>query len=97
MCCELVLRPFGICGCGEADQQGMVPGSAGIQELWQSYAVIQVCSAARVKQVQVKHFLQEDLFCSLIRFVWRWRNEHKQPVAEKIVSKESNTAVLEER
>lgn len=39
----------------------------------------------------------EDLFYSLLHFIWRWRNKHKEPVAEEIVSKEGNNAVLEER
>lgn len=39
----------------------------------------------------------EDLFYSLIDFIQKWRNEHKEPLAEKLVSKESDNAVFEER
>lgn len=64
LCWELAWRALGICGCGEgwreAEQQPVMPGSAGIQELWQSYPVIQVCWAAAIREVQVKHSLQGE-------------------------------------
>ncbi|KAI1242726.1 Neurabin-1, partial [Lamprotornis superbus] len=64
------IKPLGIRGCGEADQQGMVLGSAGIKELWQSYPV---CSAAGIKQVQVFNtYSNED---------YDRRNDEVDPVA----------------